>query len=109
MSLQSVVGDNNIQILVKDSQNVHVDVSGTRVASLYVPPFRKQPKPGKIRNDLELLLATSAITELNGREKLWQSCLDRCNNVSVDPLSVRCITGRGGSGKTRFALEFVHH
>jgi hypothetical protein len=77
-------------------------------ASLWVPPFRKPLAVGKTR-DLSLLLASTAITELVGREQLWQDCLQWCNDSSLLPFSVRCITGSGGSGKTRFALELVHH
>jgi tetratricopeptide (TPR) repeat protein len=110
MSDQIASGTGNIQILVKESENVRVEINGTRVASLWVPPFR-QPLPQALRKnrDLALLLATTGITDLVGRDDLWQDCLAWCRDSRLDPVSALCITGRGGSGKTRFALEMVHH
>ena len=58
MADQSVNGDNNIQVLVKESENVHIDIRGERVALLWVPPFRVQLQPGNTK-DLNLLLASS--------------------------------------------------
>ena len=108
MAEQVAFGQGNVQILVKESENVHIEVNGIKVATFWVPPFRKPLPLGKTR-DLSLLLASTAITELIGREQLWQDCLKWCKDSSLLPFSVRCITGNGGSGKTRFALELVHH
>ena len=36
MASQQSFGHDNIQVLVKESQNVHIEISGTRVASLWV-------------------------------------------------------------------------
>jgi hypothetical protein len=108
MAEQAAFGHGNVQVLVKESENVHVEISGTKVASLWVPPFRQKLRAGK-NIDLALLLATTAITELTGRDQLWCDCLAWCNDSVLDPMSIRCIKGRGGSGKTRFALELIHH
>jgi tetratricopeptide (TPR) repeat protein len=108
MAEQAAFGHGNVQILVKESENVHIEISGAKVASLWVPPFRQTLRSGK-NIDLALLLATTAITELTGRDQLWRDCLAWCNDSALGPMSVRCIAGRGGSGKTRFALELVYH
>jgi hypothetical protein len=95
--------------LLKESENVPVEANGTRVASLWVPPFRQPLFSSGANRELTLLLAKTAITDLVGRGDLWQDCLAWCDDPSIDPVSVFCIQGRGGSGKTRFALELVHH
>jgi len=53
-----------------ESENVHIEVNGSKVATLWVPPFRKAKPAGKAR-DLDLLLASIAITALVGRDQLW--------------------------------------
>ena len=83
MAEQAVFGHGNIQILVKESADVHIEVSGVKVASLWVPPFRKPLPVGKTR-DLSLLLPSTAITELVGREQLWQDCLGWCSVFLCD-------------------------
>ena len=108
MAEQAALGHGNVQVLVKESENVHIEIGGTKVASLWVPPFRQTPRSGK-NLDLALLLATTAITDLAGRDALWRDCIAWCDDSLLGPVSVRCITGRGGSGKTRFALELLHH
>lgn len=109
MSEQIASGTGNIQVLVKESENVAIELNGARIASLWVPPFRR-PLPENAKNkELALLLATTAITDLVGRDGVWKECLKWCKDSELDSVSVVCIKGRGGSGKTRFALELVHH
>ena len=106
MDSQHVAGDNNVQVLVKDSMHVYVRIGGEpRAVSLWVPPFREAPPEGANR-DLALLLATTTITKLVGRQGLWNDCIAWCSAPEI--VSAFCLTGRGGSGKTRFALELVH-
>jgi tetratricopeptide (TPR) repeat protein len=96
-------------ILSKESENVLIEVDGRGVASLWVPPFRRPLPPPRTNNVLTLLLAKTAITDLVGRDDLWRECLAWCDDSSLGPVSVFCIQGRGGCGKTRFALELVHY
>ena len=104
MDSQAIRGDGNIQVLLKDSPHSYVVVDGKAV-DLWVPKFRRELDPDR-NKDLDLLLAPYAITDLTGRDRLWEDCLDWCDHP--DPVSVRCITGPGGCGKTRLALELVH-
>jgi len=106
MAAQSIQGQGNIQVLIKDSPQAVVEINGRTAAELWVPKFRKTLDPTR-NKDLDLLLAGYAITDLTGRDLLWRECLTWCDRP--DPISIRCITGRGGSGKTRFALELLHH
>ena len=96
-------------MLLKESESVPVEVSGKRIASLWVPPFRRPLSQDGTNNEITLLLAKTAITDLVGRDDLWRDCLAWCEDSSLGPVSVFCIQGRGGCGKTRFALEFVHY
>ena len=107
MASQSSHGDGNIQALIKDSPNSTIIIEGRTTAELWVPKFRTPLDPDK-NKDLDLLLAKYAVTDLTGRDALWQDFRAWCQNDPA-PVSVRCIQGRGGSGKTRFALELVHH
>jgi hypothetical protein len=102
---QSIHGSDDIQVLVKDSPYTHIEIGGRNAAQLWVPPLRQAGVAP--RKDLDLLLGRFAITDLAGRGALWQDCLDWCGRP--DPVSIRCITGHGGCGKTRFALELLHH
>jgi tetratricopeptide (TPR) repeat protein len=95
--------------LTRDINDFHVEVAGSVVASLWVPPFRQPPLPSARNKEISLLLAKTAITELIGRDDLWHDTLAWCNDSTMDPVSIFCIKGRGGSGKTRFCLELVHH
>jgi hypothetical protein len=108
MGFQQATGDGNVQILVKDSTHVYVEIGGERAVSLWVPPFREKLPEGESR-DLALLLATTTLTDLVGRQPLWDETLAWCTDAEQGPISVVCLAGRGGSGKTRFALELVHH
>lgn len=96
-------------VLLKEVENVSIEANGTRVASLWVPPFRRPASPSGGSNELTLLLAKTAITNLVGRDDLWRDCLTWCRDSTLGPISVLCIQGRGGTGKTRFALELVHY
>src|ERR1700722_7217405 len=83
MAEQAVFGHGNIQIVEKDSPDVHIEVSGVKVASLWVPPFRK-PLPVGTTRDLSLRLPSTAITVLVGGERLWQVWLGLCSVFLCD-------------------------
>lgn len=99
----------NVCHLTKDINDFQVEVAGKVIASLWVPPFRQPPLPSARNKEISLLLAKTAITELIGRDDLWHDTLAWCDDPTIDPVSMFCIKGRGGSGKTRFGLELVHH
>ncbi len=61
----------NIQVLVKESEHVHIEINRTHVATLWVPLSRSDKRRAKLR-DLDLLLASTGITDLAGRDELWR-------------------------------------
>jgi hypothetical protein len=101
MGGQAISGHRNIQVLVRDSPLARVQIGGRTTAELWVPKLRQQLHPGG--GNVDLLLAKYAITNFIGRTQLWQDCLQWCEGP--EPISIRCITGQAGSGKTRFGLE----
>jgi len=95
--------------LDKHANYSYVLNNGAAVASLWVPPLRRSLSPSETDAFLPLLLATTAITELAGRDEVFQELVEWCNDDSLGSISALCLTGRGGIGKTRLALELVHH
>ena len=72
MAEQSIHGDGNIQVLVTGSPFARVELGGRVAAELWIPRFRAPLDPAR-NKDLDLLLPTYAITDLAGRDDLWES------------------------------------
>jgi hypothetical protein len=97
--LQIVHGDNAAVVQFNGNNNT-VTIS-SRSAELVLD--RRHKLKGVPANELELLLTDLRATELLGRDEdlaLLQGWLDK-----PDVISVRCLVGRAGSGKTRIAIE----
>jgi hypothetical protein len=93
---QIVSGQDNLQILVKESENVRIEINGTKVATLWMPPFRKAVMTGNGR-DLALLLASTAVTQLVARDGLWDD-KEKLSVASGHLPILGLVVGAGGRG-----------
>jgi len=99
--------------------DVCVDIGalrGTMVAphSVYAPPRARvlepgylKPAPGATRSPLQLIKARTGIVPFTGRDKLAKltDWANKQPEESREDLAVAVVTGVGGSGKTRLAVE----
>ena len=99
INVVQIVGDNNA-----------VTVGGRpKLKLITVAALREKYKkrvPLKTERDARTLLVSQRCTlDLVGREREMDSL--RAWLTSETPLSIRCITGQGGAGKTRLAMELL--
>src|SRR3954470_15708287 len=98
MSMQaSIVGDHNALYQVSGS-NIRIGPEGHRLEVA-----RRHLRARTVKNDLDILNPLFRAIPLVGRDAHLASL--QVWLASPTPVSVRCLTGRAGSGKTRLALE----
>ncbi len=95
------VGDRNIIVQASGSGNT-INVAGLPYLTLISPLRNKVRAPVK---DLDLLDPGVRAVPLTGRDSDLQSLRDWLEDSRT--ISVRAVTGAGGSGKTRLALELM--
>src|SRR5437660_4248124 len=93
----SIVGDQNALYQVSGT-NIRIGPEGNRLEVA-----RRHLRARTVKNDLDILNPLFRAIPLVGREAELASL--RAWLASDAPVSVRCLTGRAGSGKTRLALE----
>jgi hypothetical protein len=102
-SRQQTVGKRGIGVQISGDGNTVIVYAGSTKLCL----LRKHRRQAPPKTELQLLRVDLRATTLVGREgdlsalKAWLAS-DRL-------ISVRCITGRAGAGKTRLALELCEH
>jgi len=82
----------------------HVNIVAGRAYLALTPPSARAPR-GKINSDIDLLNPFRRAIALVGREQDLQNLRQWLN--SDRRIAVRTLTGRGGAGKTRIALELI--
>jgi hypothetical protein len=102
-SQEQTVGERGIGVQISgDGNNVIVYAGRSELALL-----RKHSRKAEPKTELQLLRVDLRATSLVGRERdlsALESWL-----ASDRLISVRCIIGRAGVGKTRLALELCEH
>ena len=91
-------GDGNIVVQAVDST---VTISGTASPKLTLIPWHLRPRP--VKSDVGLLDPFTAAIPFVGRQPELQRLQDWLSDTAR--VSVRCLTGRAGTGKTRLAIE----
>jgi hypothetical protein len=102
-SRQQTIGERGIGVQISGNGNTVIVHAGFAELSL----VRKHLRKAAPKTELQLLRVDLRATTLVGREA-ERSALDAWL-ASDRPVSVRCITGRAGAGKTRLAIELCEH
>jgi Tetratricopeptide repeat len=102
-SLEQHVGERGIGVQISGDSNTVTVYAGRAELSL----VRKHLRRTEPQTELQLLRVDLRATTLVGRDA-EQSALQGWLTSDL-PVSVRCITGRAGSGKTRLAIELCEH
>ncbi len=101
-SLQQTVGERGIGVQFRGDDNTVIVYAGASELHLVRKHARKikQPQP---KTELELFRVDLRATTLFGRDADVSNLREWL--ASDRPVSVRCVTGRAGAGKTRLAIE----
>jgi hypothetical protein len=102
-SAQQTVGERGIGIQISGDGNTAIVYAGLAELNL----VRKHARKAEPKTELQLLRVDLRATTLVGREA-ERSALEAWL-ASDQPVSLRCITGRAGVGKTRLAIELCKH
>ncbi len=95
-------GNNTVQI-IGDGNSVTLQ----RAAALRISRYPEGSSRAQIRREFDLLKPYARALDMVGREDERRSLRDWL--TSEEKLSVRVLTGQGGSGKTRLALDLCDH
>ena len=98
-SIHQTVGERGIGVQVSGDGNTVIVHAGRTELSL----VRKQARKAEPKTELQLLRVDLRATTLVGRDAERKALQDWL--ASDRPVSMRCLTGRTGAGKTRLAIE----
>ena len=105
---KQVASTSNDSVVIMQQGNDNVTIVGGIPFLHYTTPQarRKVAEQKAVTSDLWLLRADTYATPMFGREEILSDFLAWAKTPGPS-LSIRTITGAGGSGKTRFALELL--